>query len=87
MPDGSIQQGWGLTHTSEKAGGLLVMSDGSDKIYFINPVTWQLDRTIKVAESGVPVRNINELELVDDKYLFANVFLTDRILLIDPKTG
>ena len=74
-------QGWGMTH-DEKT---LIMSDGSSKIYFYNT---EMEKTgeIDVYDRTGPVRNLNELELIDG-YLFANIFESTKIVKIDPKTG
>ncbi len=75
-------QGWGLTHTSTQ----LVASDGSNIIYFINPKSLAIERTINVRNQGTPVDNINELEYANG-HIYANVFTTDLILKINPTTG
>ena len=75
-------EGWGLTSDGEK----LFMSNGSANIYKLNPETFSREATITVTLRGEPVRFINELEWIDDK-IWANVYTTDRVLIIDPKTG
>jgi len=62
------------------------MSDGSDKIYCIDPKSMSRVRTITVTDGKMPVRNINELEFVRSE-LWANVFTEDCIIRISPKTG
>ena len=75
-------EGWGLTSDGEK----LFMSNGSANIYKLNPETFSREATITVTLRGEPVRFINELEWIDGK-IWANVYTTDRVLIIDPKTG
>ena len=75
-------EGWGLTSDGEK----LIMSNGSANIYKLNPETFSREATITVTLRGEPVRFINELEWIDGK-IWANVYTTDRVLIIDPKTG
>jgi glutaminyl-peptide cyclotransferase len=83
-------EGWGLTHDAES----LILSDGSDKIRFLDPNGFQVRRTISVTDAGVPVISINELEYVKGEIL-ANIWplepgaekYTDKIARIDPQTG
>jgi glutamine cyclotransferase len=75
-------QGWGLTGE----GDHLIMSDGSDNIYFRNPETFELERTISVTLENNPLFRLNELEYIDG-YIFANVYKTNTIVKIDPETG
>ncbi len=75
-------EGWGLTHDGES----LIMSDGTEQIRFLDPSTLQATRTISVTDGGVPVTQLNELEYIDGE-IYANVYMTDRIARIDPKTG
>ena len=74
--------GWGLTHDGES----LILSDGSDQLRFIDPETFKVKRTIKVADRGKPIRELNELEYVKGE-IFANVWHDDRIARIDPRDG
>lgn len=75
-------EGWGLT--SDDAH--LIMSDGSDNIYFRNPETFEIERTISVTLDDDPLFRLNELEYIDG-YIFANVYKTNTLVKIDPKTG
>jgi glutamine cyclotransferase len=74
-------EGWGLTYD----GSRLIMSDGSSTLYFMDPLTLENIGQVKVMD-GSPVTDLNELEYVDGK-VYANVFLTNRIAVIDPLTG
>ena len=75
-------EGWGLTHN----GTDLIYSDGSEKLFFIAPDTAVVRRTITVTEQGRPVTLLNELEWIDGA-IWANVWQSDRIVIIDPLSG
>lgn len=75
-------QGWGLTTYGNK----LIMSDGSHKIYHIDPASFYILKEVEVYDHKGPVKNLNELEYIDG-LLWANVWLEDRIVLIDPESG
>jgi glutamine cyclotransferase len=78
-----VTQGWGLTHD----GSSLIMSDGRDSLYFRDPETFARQKTIPVRDAeGEPVYALNELEYIDDR-VFANVWMTDWIAVIDPQDG
>ena len=75
-------EGWALTQNGQE----LVMSDGTPAIRFLNPDTLKETHRITVTADGAPVGNINELEWVKGEIL-ANIWQTDQIARIDPKTG
>jgi glutamine cyclotransferase len=75
-------EGWGLTCDGER----LIMSDGTSILQFLNPVTFQPMGQIEVRDNDKPVNNLNELEYVKGK-VFANVWKTDRIVIIEPSDG
>ena len=75
-------EGWGLTHNDVE----LVMSDGTPDIRFLNPNTLIETHRIHVTAQGKPVDQLNELEWVEGE-IYANIWQTDRIARIDPKTG
>ncbi len=75
-------EGWGLCAQPER----LVMSDGSSWLTFRDPVTFQALGRVEVVWRGEPVERINELECVED-LVFANVWLTEEIVVIRPETG
>jgi len=75
-------EGWGLTHSDKE----LVMSDGSNELRFLDPNTFKELRRVRVTADGKPVDQLNELEWVEGEVL-ANVWMSDRIARIDPKTG
>lgn len=75
-------EGWGLTND----GVNLYMSDGSQYIYVLNPDTFkQIDR-IEVMAGEKSVTQLNELEWINGE-IWANVYTTDEIVRINPKTG
>lgn len=75
-------EGWGLT----RGPTLLVMSDGTPVLRFLDPSTLEEVRRIEVTANGRPVRDLNELEWIDGE-IFANIWRTDRIARIDPDDG
>ena len=75
-------EGWGLTTD----GRLLYMSDGTPEIRVLNPETLKEIRRIKVHDAASPVNELNELEFINGE-LFANIWQTDRIARISPRTG
>lgn len=75
-------EGWGMTNDGKN----LIVSNGSSNLYFYEPGTFKLLKTISVSESGTPVPNINELEYVNG-YVYANQWQYDYIVKIDPSNG
>ena len=75
-------EGWGFCNDGE----YYIMSDGSDKLYYRDPFTFKIIKSIAVKIEGNPIYNINELEYVDGK-IYANVYTFNYIYVIDPKTG
>ncbi len=76
-------EGWGLTHNATD----LIISDGiTSNIYFVDPETFRVKTTLQVSDNAGPVDSINELEYIDG-YIYANVYLTDYIIKIDPANG
>lgn len=75
-------EGWGLTTD----GTRLIMSDGTDKLTYLNAETQTPEKTIPVTDNGVPVNDLNELEMIKG-YLYANIWKTNTIVKIDLKTG
>lgn len=75
-------QGWGLTNN----GTALIISDGTYKLYFVNPDDFRLMSTISVTENGSRVDQLNELEFIDG-FVYANIYYKNEIVKIDPETG
>jgi glutamine cyclotransferase len=75
-------EGWGLTYDGRR----LIMSDGSDTLYFRDPSTFAETGRVQVFDGTDAVPLLNELEFIAGE-VYANVWLTDRIVRIDPETG
>ena len=75
------REGWGLTTD----GKSLITSDGTNAIWFLSK-DFKLERRLNVTFNGKPVRYLNELEWIDGK-IWANVYTTDVILIINPDDG
>ena len=75
-------QGWGITHDKNN----LIISEGSEKLYFVEPGTLKLKKVLTVSDNFGSVNNINELEMVEG-YIYANRWQYDYILKIDPESG
>jgi glutamine cyclotransferase len=74
--------GWGIT----TMGDSLIMTDGSEKVYFMNPQGFsEIDHLEVYTDKGM-VDNLNELELVNG-LLYANEYQTNKIHVIEPSTG
>ncbi|MGP3972317.1 glutaminyl-peptide cyclotransferase [Streptomyces sp. 6N223] len=77
-------EGWGLCHQEQR--DRLVMSDGSGVLTFRDPETFEETGSVEVRSGGEVVSSLNELECVDGE-VYANIWMTDRIVRIDPETG
>jgi len=75
-------EGWGLTFD----GTHLVMSDGTDSLYFLDPITFQQTGKVAVHDGNTTVVNINELEYINGD-VYANIWQTNTIAIINPQTG
>ncbi len=75
-------EGWGLTTD----GSLLYMSDGTSRLTVVEPAGFERRRQINVRAGRGSMRMLNELEWIDGK-IWANIYLTDRIAIIEPATG
>ena len=75
-------EGWGITHDGRE----LIMSDGTAELRFLDPLTFKEVRRVRVTAGGRPVDQLNELEWVEGE-VYANVWQTDRIARINPRTG
>lgn len=76
-------EGWGIAYDGRSR---LVMSDGSDRLTFLDPKTLLPQKSLRVEDAGRPVLNLNELEWIENE-IWANVWQTDRIARINPATG
>ncbi len=75
------REGWGITTDGKQ----LIASDGTANIYFMDE-NFALDRRLVVKYEDRPVRFLNELEYIDGR-IWANVYMTDEIVIINPKDG
>ena len=76
------REGWGITQDGKR----LIMSDGSSSLFFWDPETLKETGKLDVSDKGSPVPKLNELEYIHGE-IYANVYQTDRIARISPKTG
>jgi glutamine cyclotransferase len=74
--------GWGITSDGER----LIMSDGTSMLHFLDPDSFQRTGQVIVRDGNRPIIGLNELEYIDGE-IFANVWQTDLIARISPKTG
>jgi len=75
-------EGWGLTTD----GSALILSDGTNTLYWLDPGTMQIVRQVNVSYQGQSVEYLNELEFING-LIFANIYLTDTIVAVNPDDG
>jgi glutaminyl-peptide cyclotransferase len=75
-------EGWGLTNDGQS----LIMSDGTEYLTFLDPQTLSVIKKIQVCSNKGVIRNLNELEYIKGE-IWANIWMTDNIVRINPKTG
>lgn len=75
-------EGWGLTNDGE----YLYQSDGTEKIWKLNPETMKAEDYINVYTKTSKIKAVNELEWIDGK-IYGNVYQRDAVAVIDPATG
>ena len=78
----NTREGWGLTTD----GTHLIMSDGTSNLYFNDPLNFMTKKIVEVKLNGKPVDQLNELEWIDGE-IWANVYMSDSIVIINPQTG
>jgi glutamine cyclotransferase len=76
------REGWGLAFD----GNRILNTDGSNTIFFLDKNTYKKIGSINVFDDKGAIDNLNELEYIDGK-IYANVYTTDTILIINPETG
>lgn len=76
------REGWGLTHNGEE----LIMSDGTNILFFLDPEMFTVNRQLEVYDHRGPANSLNELEYIEGK-IWANRYYTDEIVIIDPESG
>lgn len=77
-----LTEGWGLTDD----GTQLIMSDGTEKLYFLSPRNFGITRVLSVKENGSAVAGLNELEYVEGK-IYCNIWNSDDIVVVDSYSG
>ena len=82
LPYAKKIEGWGLTND----GKYLYQSDGSEKIYKLNPEDLSVVDYVNVYSKDTKVKSLNELEWVDGK-IYSNVYLKNAIVIINPTNG
>jgi glutaminyl-peptide cyclotransferase len=75
-------EGWGLTHDDAS----LILSDGTNRLQYIDPNSFQVTKTLEVFAGSEAVTNLNELEFIRGE-IWANIWHSSRIARIDPKSG
>lgn len=75
-------EGWGLTNDGE----YLIMSDGSERIYYRDPTTFAIKKTIEVYSNIGATKGLNELEYINGK-IYANIYTTNQIVIFDALSG
>ena len=76
------KEGWGLTTD----GKSIIMSDGTSYLTYIDPTNFSVTKLLEVAENDRILANLNELEYING-FIYANVWMTNSIVKIDPNTG
>ena len=82
FPYQNSREGWGLTYN----GTHLLKSDGTNRIWLLDPKKYTEESYIEVYDHNGAVNELNELEYINGK-IFANIYGSTRIVIIDPKTG
>jgi glutamine cyclotransferase len=75
-------QGWGIT----TAGTQLIMSDGTENLYFLDPETFEVIGQVAVRNGTAPLKMLNELEYINGE-VYANIWQTNKIAIINIDTG
>ena len=82
FPYQNSREGWGLTFDGQQ----LIKSDGTNRIWFLNKDNYKEEQYIDVYDNNGAVDQLNELEYIDGK-IYANIYQTDKIAVINPKNG
>lgn len=75
-------EGWGLAHDEHS----LILSDGTNRLQFIDPANFKVQRRLEVYAGREAVTNLNELEYIHG-VIYANIWHSPRIARIDPQSG
>jgi glutamine cyclotransferase len=82
FPYEQSREGWGLTFDGKN----ILRSDGTNKIWFMNASTYKEESFIEVYDQNGALDRLNELEYINGK-IYANVYLTNKIVVINPQNG
>lgn len=82
FPYSRSKEGWGLTHSDTE----LIKSDGTHRIWFLDPTTQKEKRFIQVYNQNQRIPKLNELEFVNGK-IYANYWQKPLIAIINPNSG
>ena len=77
-----LGEGWGITNNGED----LIYSDGTDTLRFLDPRTLEVKRSVSATLDARPQTRLNELEWIHGR-IWANVWQTDDIVIINPLSG
>jgi glutamine cyclotransferase len=75
-------EGWGMAYDGKK----LYMDDSTNRVWFLDKDNYNQTGYIEVYDDKGPIVKVNELEFINGK-LYANIYESDNIIVIDPKTG
>lgn len=75
-------EGWGMTND----GKYLYQSDGTEKIWKMNPDTQKMIDYINVYTNNSKIKSVNELEWINGK-IYCNIFTKDAIAVVNPANG
>jgi len=79
---GKSQEGWGICND----GKMLYKSDGTEKIWYLNPETLVEDGNIQVYTNKGKIGKLNELEWINGK-IYANIYQKNGVVIINPENG
>ncbi|MEP5256438.1 MAG: glutaminyl-peptide cyclotransferase [Winogradskyella arenosi] len=79
---GTSKEGWGICND----GSTLYKSDGTEKIYLLNPDNLNEKGHIEVYTEKGKIPNLNEMEWINGK-IYANIYQRNGVVIINPKTG
>ena len=82
FPYEESKEGWGLAFNGKQ----ILRTDGSNRIWLMNKETYKEEGFIEVYDELGEVGNLNEIEFIDGK-IYANVYLTNKIIIINPQSG
>jgi len=75
-------EGWGMTND----GKVIYHSDGTEKIWTLDPETFKLTDYINVYTNDSKIKSVNELEWINGK-IYGNIWQKDAIAVINPMSG